>query len=605
MNTISRLAAGAIVAVSTFGGAFAADNNGDEEHPLTILLTGASFAIPENGWFEIGCEDLGAVAVNKSVSGEAIYHTARRMDKGTFYTPEELDDIDVFVIGHVHNQNVANEQWLKEKWEDYTSIATTTDYSVAYDYVIKRYISDCKALKDNPASRYYGTEEGKPVKIMFCTHWHDSRTTYNPAIRKLAQKWGFPLVKFDDNIGFSRLDAAAGEPQPSLAYAHDTETINGVKYGWHPLRGSNSYVQRRMAQIFVEEAVEYLGLDRPFDYSLSPCSPLVMRGETARMLVSFRGGHYPFSIAGGEGSAQAGADGEITACPYFMEVEDVQDDVVFDIPGIKDAHGDMAARGEASAVITVADLSIPCSFDSFVHQAEQNKGHADGQTLDLKEGDGWTRKIYVTFPLDAIPENPRRVGFRLYMESVVPGKFNNENRPLDGIEIIELGGNTSAYNASLSWDNHHGHQFEPVASAILTQNMLDSYVGWDVTDFVKEKAAAGATQVTFRVSTPYKWRALTRFSSSESTVNPDKGPRLLVATHETSGVEALPEDNDGVKIGIAGNRLANPGSETVSIYSLQGAMVLRSASAVIDLSVLAPGMYIASRGSEALRFTVK
>ena len=55
---------------------------GDDSR-LTFLLTGASFAIPENGWFEMGCKDLGAEAINKSVSGEAIYHTARRMNLGT------------------------------------------------------------------------------------------------------------------------------------------------------------------------------------------------------------------------------------------------------------------------------------------------------------------------------------------------------------------------------------------------------------------------------------------------------------------------------------------------------------------------------------------
>ena len=296
---------------------------GDDSR-LTFLLTGASFAIPENGWFEMGCKDLGAEAINKSVSGEAIYHTARRMNLGTFYTTEELDRTDVFVIGHVHNQNVANEQWLKENWEDYTSIASTTDYSVAYDYVIKRYIADCRGLKDNPESKYYGTEDGKPVKIMFCTHWHDSRTTYNPAIRKLAAKWGFPLVEFDENIGFSRLDVESGETQPSVAYAHDTETIGGVKYGWHPLRGSNSYIQRRMAQIFVDEAAKYIGLDVAFDYTLSPCSPVVAKGETARMMVTFRGGHYPFVMQ------EAARDNRtITASPYFMEQENATADVVF------------------------------------------------------------------------------------------------------------------------------------------------------------------------------------------------------------------------------------------------------------------------------------
>lgn len=572
---------------------------GDDSR-LTFLLTGASFAIPENGWFEMGCKDLGAEAINKSVSGEAIYHTARRMNLGTFYTTEELDRTDVFVIGHVHNQNVANEQWLKENWEDYTSIASTTDYSVAYDYVIKRYIADCRGLKDNPESKYYGTEDGKPVKIMFCTHWHDSRTTYNPAIRKLAAKWGFPLVEFDENIGFSRLDVESGETQPSIAYAHDTETIGGVKYGWHPLRGSNSYIQRRMAQIFVDEAAKYLGLDVAFDYTLSPCSPVVAKGETARMMVTFRGGHYPFVMQ------EAARDNRtITASPYFMEQENATADVVFAVDGINDARETPAASGASSATIHLADQVVPCSYDSFVHQAEQSKGHADAQTLDLKNGDGWSRRIYMTFPIDNLPDNVARVGVRLYYESVVPGKLNNENRPLNGIETLELGGNTSTYTANLTWDNHHNHVFEPVATTILTQDMLGSYVGWDVTDFVKAKAAEGAKQVTFRVSTPYEWRALSRFTSSESTTNPGKGPQMLIALDRpVSGIDGVSREMPA-GISVNGRTLSNPSGEEVSVCSMQGVEMLRSKDVSVDLSALQAGVYVVCAGTNRVKFAIR
>lgn len=37
-----------------------------------ILLTGASFASPQNGWFEIGCRKLNAEAINRAIGGEAI-----------------------------------------------------------------------------------------------------------------------------------------------------------------------------------------------------------------------------------------------------------------------------------------------------------------------------------------------------------------------------------------------------------------------------------------------------------------------------------------------------------------------------------------------------
>ncbi len=489
---------------------------------------------------------------------------------------------------------MANEQWLKESWEDYTNIATTSDYSVGYDYVIKRHIADCKALKDNPESKYYGSVEGKPVKIMFCTHWHDARTTYNPAIRKLSQKWGFPLIKFDDNIGFSRLDVASGDEQPSIACAHDNEKINDVIYGWHPLRGDNSYIQRRMAQIFVAEAAEYLGLSIPFEYTLSPCSPLVKRGETARMLVNFRAGQYPFSFADG-------SNDNIKACPYFIEIDDVQNDVNFNVTGIYDAYGNTAPASSSS--ILVADAVIPCSFDSFVHQAEQSKGHADAQTLDLKNGDGWSRRIYLTFPIDEIPADAERIGIRLHYESVVPGKLNAENRPHNGIEELRLEGNTSTYTANLTWDNHHNHIFEPVCSTPLTQEMLNSYVGWDVTDFVKAKAAEGATRVSFRISTPYKWRGLSRFTASESTNVPEHAPLMLIANKRNTPTSVSSLDAES-GISLKGNILYNPSGKKVDIYNACGTLIKTSVQQSIDISAYVPGVYVALSESKTIKIAV-
>ena len=49
-----------------------------ENAKYTILLTGASFASPQNGWFEIGCRQLDARAINRAIGGEAIADTANR-----------------------------------------------------------------------------------------------------------------------------------------------------------------------------------------------------------------------------------------------------------------------------------------------------------------------------------------------------------------------------------------------------------------------------------------------------------------------------------------------------------------------------------------------
>lgn len=218
-----------------------------------ILVTGASFASPQNGWFEIGCRHLNARAINRAVGGESIANTANKMEDGTLYSFEEFDNLDALVIMHVHNRDVFDESQILPNYKDYTTPFDRTNYAKIFDYVIKRYISECYELKNNPQSKYYGTKTGKPAVIILCTDWHDARTTYNTSIRKLAAKWGLPLVEFDKYIGFSKNTPhpVTGQQQ-SLLYSNDTQTIEGTKYGWHPNRGEDKYIQQRMAAIFAE-----------------------------------------------------------------------------------------------------------------------------------------------------------------------------------------------------------------------------------------------------------------------------------------------------------------------------------------------------------------
>ena len=224
-----------------------------ENAKYTILLTGASFASPQNGWFEIGCRQLDARAINRAIGGESIADTANRMAEGTLWNAGELDEMDALVIMQVHNRDVSATGGLKEKYTDYTTPFDRSNYAAAFDYVIKRYQSECYALKDDPKSKYYGTKSGKPAVIVLCTDWHDARTTYNAAIRRLAARWGLPLVEFDRNIGFSKdTPNPATGTQQSLLHAQDTQTIEGVAYGGHPQRGQDKYIQQRMAAIFTD-----------------------------------------------------------------------------------------------------------------------------------------------------------------------------------------------------------------------------------------------------------------------------------------------------------------------------------------------------------------
>ncbi|WP_298650353.1 DUF5040 domain-containing protein [uncultured Proteiniphilum sp.] len=225
----------------------------NKENRYTFLLTGASFASPNNGWFEVGCELTGAVPLNRAIGGEAIAHTANRMAEGTLYSREELEKIDALVIMQVHDRDVFDESQLKEDYRDYEIPFDRNNYAAAYDYVIKRYLTECYNLKFDSTSVYYNTRGGKPAVIVLCTDWHDGRVTYNTSVRKLAEKWGFPVVEFDKYIGFSRNSVhPVTKQQTSLLFTGDNQQIAGEKFGWHPENGQDSYIQRRMGAIFAD-----------------------------------------------------------------------------------------------------------------------------------------------------------------------------------------------------------------------------------------------------------------------------------------------------------------------------------------------------------------
>ncbi len=225
-----------------------------------ILLTGASFASPANQWFEIGCKFINANAINRADDGESIQTTAQRMEYGILYTKQELETLDALVIMQVHDQDVFTATGLKDDYTQYTNL-TSLSYAAAFDYVIKRYITECYNLRNDPTSAYYNSKLGKPAVIILCTDWHDARVTYNTSVRKLAEKWGLILVEFDKSIGFTKNKVhPVTKAQYSLIYSEDTQTISGIMYGWHPKRGDDSFIQQKMAAIFADAMKRILPL---------------------------------------------------------------------------------------------------------------------------------------------------------------------------------------------------------------------------------------------------------------------------------------------------------------------------------------------------------
>lgn len=234
-----------------FSAALIAQENNKNNY--TFLLTGASFASPNNGWFEAGCELAGATPINRAIGGEAIANTANRMAEEKLYSRKELEDIDALVIMQVHDRDVFDEGQLKLKYTDYQVPFDRSNYAAAFDYVIKRYLTECYNLKFDSTSVYFNTRAGKPAVVVLCTDWHDGRVTYNTSVRKLAEKWGFPVVEFDKYIGFSKnaVHPVTGE-QVSRLFTGDKQEIAGETFGWHPENGKDKYIQRRMGAIFAD-----------------------------------------------------------------------------------------------------------------------------------------------------------------------------------------------------------------------------------------------------------------------------------------------------------------------------------------------------------------
>lgn len=241
-----------LVSLAIFSFNLSAQDNANNK-PYTFLLTGASFASPNNGWFEVGCNLVNATALNRAIGGEAIADAANRIIDGTLYTTEELENIDALVIMQVHDRDVFDSTQLQPKYTDYKTPFDRSNYAAAFDFVIKRYLTDCYNLKFNQKSKYYNTRGGKPAVIVLCTDWHDGRVTYNTSIRKLAEKWGLPVVEFDKHIGFSKnaVHPVTGE-QISRLFTGDKQDIAGETFGWHPENGQDKYLQRRMGAIFAD-----------------------------------------------------------------------------------------------------------------------------------------------------------------------------------------------------------------------------------------------------------------------------------------------------------------------------------------------------------------
>lgn len=564
-----------------------------------FMLAGASFAVPENGWFELVCEAFNAEPLNKAVSGDAIKHTASDMYRDRFYTTEELDRVDAFIIMHVHNQDVASTNGIKENYEDY-SYDEVQQYNTAYDYVIKRYKADCYNLKFNPESKYYQTENGKPATIILCTHWHDSRVTYNQSIRTLAERWQLPLVEWDENIGFTRKEVDPDGRQPSIKYAADTEKIYDITFGWHPLRGKEQYIQQKMAAICMEKLTE---LFTPIPASVEVC-------EKSRVIAPDEKGYFecrftgvpPWSLTytvNGEGHRLD----DITTSPLLVEIDPVDDETIV-LPVTVSNSNTESGTVAGEAHIFTGESAIAPTFDTYVHQANKTTAYVNDNHLEIKGNtDTHTREAYLSFATSGIDPGTDRIALRAYYyDCIYPSWPRKETHP------VEIWGNTESYT-TLTWDTRPD-QFTRIGESPVRGNELNSYIEWDVTDWTQAQIEAGANIVTYKLCIgETDATGLLYFYSSEA--DDLHKPQLRQSGKASTGCIETPADQVQVYTHPTEKKIIVRGISDrcrATCYSLCGRVVFAGAiddNEAIVLPQSASGIYLLHLYNETLNHTCK
>lgn len=248
-----------------------------------IVLVGASFASPGNGWFELACHKLGLTAVNRAIGGQSIIsNVAERMldadetmpHGSLFYVDGKdiFEEVKAFVIMMTHNNDVylSDEEYEQYDLDYYHTNGVGTNVKMAWDYVIKQYKQWC-AEYTITQHRVQGEQEvddvlgTKECQILICSNWNYGRTLYNDSSRKLAKRFGLSYCAFDENVSLGKesfveatlntddnLVPALGIYHQSILYSHfdsfyqgawagKTQNINGILYGWHPQTRSSSF----------------------------------------------------------------------------------------------------------------------------------------------------------------------------------------------------------------------------------------------------------------------------------------------------------------------------------------------------------------------------
>lgn len=199
----------------------------------------------------------------------------------------------------------------------------------------------------------------------------------------------------------------------------------------------------------------------------------------------------------------------IAASPYVEDLNSERtDNFKIRLTGVSDAEN---ATGDTSGEIRVfiANDSIRPSADTYIQENTPEKDYAKSKTLDLKTASGWTREIYLRFPLSAISGEHDKYMFRIYLSQI-----DKDLRP-----VIELSGNSDPLAEIPTWNDREQVAFEAIGEKTVSQASAGSYLTWDVTRFVEACRSEKQTYCIFRLRITGGGDALCRFASTESGKN--------------------------------------------------------------------------------------
>jgi hypothetical protein len=355
----------------------------------------------------------------------------------------------------------------------------------------------------------------------------------------LAQRWNLPLIKWDENIGFSKNEPGTDGKQSSIQYARDNETIGGVTYGWHPLRGKGQYIQQKMAGIAMAEMEKIFG-KLPVSATINNKSILIREGEKAEVSFSFTG-VPPWKLTYSVNNENHSIE-NIEENPVFVEIELPSGGSATVRPEQVSNQSD-AGTVDGEAVISRANKWISPLFDTYAHQAFPSTNYGAEQLFQLKLAGTHGRESFLSFGTGQLSETDDKITFRAYFYEII---YPN-NKKIKEPHRVEIAGNETSYS-SITWNSRPNTGLTPIDTVAVQYAELGSYISWDVTDWVKAQIADGKTTLTFRLRIISQGSGLLNFYSSESTQG--YPPQMAASESTITRLENIQGNSPAVEIAV-------------------------------------------------------